>query len=351
METKIFLMNENNIKYEEIEEAASAIREGKLVVFPTETVYGIGANALDKQAIKKIYEAKGRPSDNPLIIHIKNIDDAKYLAEEIPKKAKKLMEKFWPGPLTLILNKSSLVPYETTGNLETVAIRFPSNKIACALIEKAGVPIAAPSANSSGKISGTTLDMCVKDFNGKVDYIIGKEDSKAGLESTVLDCTVDPYCILRPGVITLEQLNEIDEEIYLDKSILENNEQIRPKSPGMKYKHYAPKADLRIIKGDSLKVSEYIIKVSEKLLLENKSIGIMCTDETYHLYKKFKNVVSLGKMTDEKQIASNLFKTLDYFDSIGVDIIFSETIEESNIGLAIMNRLKKSSGFNITNVR
>lgn len=350
METKIFLMNENEMNFNQIEEAAYAIKEGKLVVFPTETVYGLGANALDKVSVKKIYEAKGRPSDNPLIVHIKNEKDLKFLTREVPEMAEKLIKGFWPGPLTLILKKSNLVPSETTGNLDTVAIRFPSNKIAQCLIEKAGVPIAAPSANSSGKISGTTLDMCIKDLNGKVDYIIGGDDSEAGLESTVLDCTVEPYCILRPGVITLEQLKEINENIYLDKGISSNNESQKPKSPGMKYKHYAPKAEIKIVQGDKLKVAEYIIKSLEEYLAKDRKVGIMCTDETFHMYKNFQNVVSMGKKSDEKQIASNLFKTLNYFDALNVDVILSEAVEESNIGLAIMNRLKKSSGYNIINV-
>ena len=350
MDTKIFIMNENEINSNQIEEAASAIRQGKLVIFPTETVYGLGANALDSDSVKKIFVAKGRPADNPLIVHIKDKDDLKILTAEIPEKVNKLMERFWPGPLTLILNKSSLVPGAATGNLNTVAIRFPSNKIAISLIERAGVPIAAPSANSSGRVSGTTLKMCIEDLYGKVDYIIGGEDSEAGLESTVLDCTVEPYCVLRPGVITLEELNNIDESIYLDKSILCNCEFEKPKSPGMKYKHYAPKAEIKIIKGDKSKIAEYINNIYKDLLLKNKKVGIMCTDETFHLYEKFENVISMGKTSDEKQIASNLFKTLSYFDTINVEVILSEAIEESNIGLAIMNRLIKACSYNLINL-
>jgi len=350
METKIFMMNEDEINHKQIEEAALAIRQGKLVIFPTETVYGLGANALDSDSVKRIFIAKGRPSDNPLIVHIKNKDDLKILTEEVPERANRLMERFWPGPLTLIFNKSSLVPDAVTGNLNTVAIRFPSNKIARSLIENSGVPIAAPSANSSGKVSGTTLKMCIEDLCGRVDYIIGGEDSEAGLESTVLDCSVEPYCILRPGVITLEELKSIDESIYLDKSILSNYELERPKSPGMKYKHYSPRAEIKIIQGDQAKTAEYINKLYEKLLSENKKVGIMCMDETFYLYNKFENVISMGKASDERQIASNLFKTLSHFDTINVDVILSEAVEETSIGLAIMNRLKKSSGYNIIKI-
>ncbi|MCL2321133.1 MAG: L-threonylcarbamoyladenylate synthase [Oscillospiraceae bacterium] len=351
MDTKIFIMNEDNIDYEKIKECANAIRLGKLVVFPTETVYGLGANALDKFAVKGIFKAKGRPSDNPLIVHIKNRDDINSLVKEIPEKANELMKKFWPGSLTLILKKSTIIPYETTGNLDTVAIRFPSNKIARSLIEMAGVPIAAPSANISGKVSGTTLSMCIKDLNDKVDYIIGGDDSEVGLESTVVDCTTIPFCILRPGIITLEELKEIDEGIYLDDSIIKYKDEDKPKSPGMKYKHYAPNAMVFIIKGEQAKVFEYIIKQGEKLINKGKKIGIICTDETYDQYNIFKNVVSLGTLYDEREIAKNLFKTLNYFDTLETDIILSESFNENNIGLAIMNRLKKSAGFNIINVR
>ncbi len=351
MKTKIFMMKEDNIDYGKIDEAACAIREGGLVVFPTETVYGLGANALDALSVKKIYKAKGRPSDNPLIVHIKSRDDLPSLVTKIPKGANKLMEKFWPGPLTLIFKKSDAIPKETSGGLDTIAIRFPSNKIAQAIIERAGVPIAAPSANTSGKVSGTTLKMCIDDLNGKVDYIIGEDDSKSGLESTIVDCTVSPYLILRPGIITLEDIRAVINDVYLDKSILLNDKVVKPKAPGMKYKHYSPKAEIRIISGDRDKAVEYICRKASELILENKKIGIMCIDETYDLYRKFPYVVSLGKLKDELKIASNLFKTLHYFDMQEVDIILSESFDETNIGLAIMNRLKKSSGYNIINLR
>jgi len=241
VETKILKIDENNIDKNLIKIAADEIKRGKVVVFPTETVYGLGANAKNVDAIKKIYEAKGRPSDNPLIVHIADPDDVNYVVEVVPKIAKKLIKAFWPGPLTIIMKKKDCIPNETTANLDTVGVRCPNNRVALEFIKACGVPVAAPSANISGKPSGTCGEHVLKDLNGKVDCIIISNDSEVGLESTVIDVTSYVPVILRPGVITKEQISEVIGDVILDKGISSSlKEGESPRAPGMKYKHYAP---------------------------------------------------------------------------------------------------------------
>ncbi|GAA0728246.1 L-threonylcarbamoyladenylate synthase [Clostridium malenominatum] len=350
MDTKVVYLYEQNLDEETLIECGRIVREGGLVVFPTETVYGLGANALDGEAVKKIFKAKGRPQDNPLIVHIADVGSIKPLVKEIPEIAKSLMEKFWPGPLTIILKKSELIPLETSAGLDSVGIRMPSNIIAAKLIEESKVPIAAPSANISGRPSPTDMERCIEDLFGKVDYIIGGEKCDFGLESTVVDCTEYPPCVLRPGGVTLEMLQEIDENIYIDPAILKKiDETFKPKAPGMKYRHYAPKAPLYIIQGQRDKVVEKINSMVEEYKKENKMIGVIATEETKDLYKDAL-VISLGSIKDMKTLGKNLFETLRVFDDKGVHEIFSECFEEKGIGIAIMNRLKKSSGYNIINV-
>ena len=251
MDTKVAIIKNIDEDKCYIEEAGKIIREGGLVAFPTETVYGLGANALDSEAVKKIFIAKGRPQDNPLIIHVAS-KDVSGLVHSISDTAKKLIDKFWPGPLTVILNKKDIVPNTTSANLATVGIRMPNSEIALELIKKAGKPIAAPSANISGKPSPTEVYRCIEDLNGKIDYILGGESSNIGVESTIVDCTVEPPMVLRPGGITLEMLQQVNKDIAIDPGLMKKpSENLKPKAPGMKYRHYAPKADLKIIKGNN----------------------------------------------------------------------------------------------------
>jgi L-threonylcarbamoyladenylate synthase len=350
MNTKIIMLNENKPDIGILQEAGEVIRQGGLVVFPTETVYGLGANALDPDAVKKIFEAKGRPQDNPLIVHIAEIGEIKPLVSEIPEMAKKFMEKFWPGPMTIILPKSSIIPDVTSASLPCVGIRMPSNSIARELIRSSGVPIAAPSANISGRPSPTDVQRCIEDLSGKVDYIIGGEMCDIGLESTVIDCTTEPTCVLRPGGITLEMLKEVDKDAYIDPAIMEKPEKdFKPKAPGMKYRHYAPKATVKIVEGDLKKTIEKINKIVQNYIDENKVVGIMATDETIKCYPKGM-VISLGSRENMISISQNLFETLRVFDDKKVDIIVSESFEEKGVGVAVMNRLKKSAGFDIIKV-
>lgn len=350
MNTKVVKVDDNNISKAAISEAGEIIRQGGLVAFPTETVYGLGANALNEEAVKKIFLAKGRPQDNPLIVHISNIEQIYPLVKAIPDVAKKLMEKFWPGPMTIILEKTDTIPDVTSAGLDSVGIRMPSNKIASELISAANVPIAAPSANISGRPSPTDVERCVEDLDGKVDYIIGGSICRVGVESTVIDCTVCPPCVLRPGGITLEMLREIDNNIYIDPAIMKKpNSNLKPKAPGMKYRHYAPKAPLKIVNGDLKKTIAKINEIVQNYIDENKVVGIMATDETAARYKNG-IVISLGSREDLSTIAKNLFETLRIFDDKNVDLILSESFEENGVGLAIMNRLKKSAGFDIINL-
>ncbi|RXM77809.1 threonylcarbamoyl-AMP synthase [Clostridium tetani] len=350
METKVIKTHKDKLENKILKECGEALRNGKLVVFPTETVYGLGANALKEDAVKKIFEAKGRPQDNPLIVHISELEEIAPLVEEVPKIAYKLMEKFWPGPMTIILPKSSLIPSRTSGGLNSVGIRMPSNEIARKLIKEAKVPIAAPSANISGRPSPTNIETCIEDLKGKVDYIIGGEKCDVGVESTVIDCTIYPPCVLRPGGITLEMLKNIDNKIYIDPAIMTgDNKDLKPKAPGMKYRHYAPKAELKIIRGDLKNSVDKIKKLTDEYESQGKNVGIMATDETREFYVNG-HVISLGGRENLETIARNLFSVLRSFDSKNVDIILSETFEEKGIGIAIMNRLKKSAGFNIIEV-
>jgi L-threonylcarbamoyladenylate synthase len=347
LETKVLYLDENDIDQEIIEEAGGIIRRGGLVAFPTETVYGLGANALDGNAVKKIFEAKGRPQDNPLIVHISDFDELEPLVAEVPEIARKLMGRFWPGPMTIIFKRSQAIPDETSAGLDSVGIRMPSNPIARALIKAAGVPVAAPSANISGKPSPTEVESCIEDLSGKVDMIIGGEKCEVGVESSVIDVTEYPPCILRPGGVTLEMFRTVDEEIYIDPSILEKPEaDFRPRAPGMKYRHYAPEAPVRIVQGEPEKVIALINEMVQNYINEGKAVGVIATDETKDRYKGG-IVVSLGRRSDMDSITRNLFETLRSFDGKGVSLILSESFEETGKGIAVMNRLKKAAGFDI----
>lgn len=347
MKTKIATLDGiDDIKY--IKEAAQVIKDGGIVAFPTETVYGLGANALDEECVKKIFIAKGRPQDNPLIVHVASKDISEYV-KNIPDIAIKLMDKFWPGPMTLILEKKDIIPMETSANLDTIGIRMPSNEVALELIKESGVPIAAPSANISGRPSPTDIERCVEDLSGRVDYIIGGQKSEVGLESTIIDCTVYPPVVLRPGGITLEMLREIDENIVIDKGLLNNSKEFKPKAPGMKYRHYAPNAKLKIIKGNREKTIEKINEMVQNYIDNGKKVGLLVTKENSSKYPKGEKII-IGEENNLEEIASNLFEALRGFNDLNVDIILAEAFSEDGLGVAIMNRLSKAAGHDIINV-
>ncbi|SHK41133.1 L-threonylcarbamoyladenylate synthase [Hathewaya proteolytica DSM 3090] len=350
METKVVIMKEEDIQEDDLKEAAQYIKNGEIVAFPTETVYGLGANALDEKAVSKIFEAKGRPQDNPLIIHVCDKNITPYV-RDISEKAERLMELFWPGPLTLLFYKKDIIPYKTSAGLSTVGVRMPDNKIALKLIEQSGVPIAAPSANLSGRPSTTNVHHCIEDLSGKIPYIIGSEESRVGVESTIVDCTGQTLCVLRPGGITLEQLRMVDSNVYIDPAILKKEEaDLKPKAPGMKYRHYAPKSPLKIVKGDVQRTITQINHMIQQYKLQGKLVGVLATEETKNSYIDAEVIFSVGSREKIEEIAYNLFDALRKFDSTDVDVIISEAFEEENIGVAIMNRLKKSAGFNIIEV-
>ena len=349
METEILVVKESNLDdkaLEGIKRAGEIIKKGGLVAFPTETVYGLGGDGLNPESSKKIYAAKGRPSDNPLIVHVSNMEDVKDIVKEVPESAIKLANAFWPGPLTMIMNKNDRVPYETTGGLDTVAIRMPNNKIALALIEASGGYIAAPSANISGRPSPTLAKYCEEDLSGKIEMIIDGGQVGIGLESTIVDLTSEIPMILRPGYITAEMLKDVLGEISIDKTIIDSSSTERPKAPGMKYRHYAPKGELTIIQGDQDKVVSFINSKAKEAKAAGKKVGVIGTDATKGLYEA-DVVKSVGNREDESTIAHELFKVLREFDDEQIDIMYSESFDDSGIGQAIMNRLLKAAGHNV----
>ena len=346
MKTKISMIKNASEDEKEIQEAAEIIKNGGTVVFPTETVYGLGADGLNSEAVKKIFEAKGRPQDNPLIIHVSSKDLNLY-AEEVPQIANKLVEKFWPGPLTIILKKKDIVPNETSASLDSIGIRMPNNEIALKLIELSETTIAAPSANISGRPSPTDLQRCVEDLDGKVDCILGGEQSDIGVESTIVDCTVNPPLVLRPGGVTLEMLREIDPNINIDPAIMKKPEpNLKPKAPGMKYRHYAPKAKVTIVSGNKKNTIEKIKEMVHYNIEKKKKVCILTVDENEKEYSEGIKI-SLGSLNDLSTVARNLFETLRKCDDIGADVVFAESFEQKGVGIAIMNRLNKAAGFDI----
>jgi len=343
MITVVKTTDSENIDQNVIEEAADILRKGGLVAFPTETVYGLGANGLDENACRKIYEAKGRPSDNPLILHIGEREQLDRIAEEIPDCAEMIMDAFWPGPITIIFKKKSIVPDSVTGNFGTVAVRFPSNKIARSLINAADLPIAAPSANTSGKPSPTRASHVLFDMDGKIDMIIDGGAAKFGLESTIIDVSGDVPTVLRPGAITLEMLEDVLGYVELDPALSGAQVKAAPKAPGMKYTHYSPNAKVILVRGEKEKVIEKINSLVEERKKEGLKTGVMATDEDAERYNAH-IVLSLGSRKNEEEIGSNLFKVLRKFDYLGADIVYSEVFDETGEGAAIMNRLKKAAG-------
>lgn len=348
---KTIIANADNIS---IIAASKIIKSGGLVAFPTETVYGLGANALNPMAAKKIYYAKGRPSDNPLIVHIASERDLYSVGKNINAEIKNLTKNFWPGPLTIICKKKSCIPNETSGGLDTVAVRFPANPIAQKLILSAGVPIAAPSANISGKPSCTRAKHVIKDLNGKIDMILCDDKFSFGIESTIIDMTQKNPVILRPGAITFEMLKKILPNVSIGKSLIVDNE--HPKAPGMKYKHYSPEADVFIIFSDERNINarqKKIIDKVNKMVSDNQKNklkpGVLTFDQTKEFYKNC-FVLSMGDKNNLLEIANNLFDCLREFDLNQIDVVYAESIDEKEIGSAIMNRLLKSADYKIIRV-
>lgn len=350
MRAEIVTMTADRLDREALVRAGEILRSGGLVAFPTETVYGLGGNALDPRASMKIYAAKGRPSDNPLIVHIAQMKDLEEIVTEIPEKAKLLAKTYWPGPLTMILPKADKVPLETTGGLSSVAVRFPSDPIARELILQAGGYVAAPSANTSGRPSPTTAEHVMEDLGDAIDMIIDGGQVGIGLESTIVDFTEEIPVVLRPGYISLEMLQEFLGEVRMDRGLLKSDSQIRPKAPGMKYRHYAPKADLTIVEGETDGVVNAINHFAEEAAGLGKQVGIIATDETFARYP-LGVVKSIGSREEEETIAHHLYEVLREFDQCQVSAIYSEAFYTPRMGQAIMNRLLKAAGHKILNVQ
>lgn len=342
----IFWDTERGYRGEDLSRAANILRNGGLVAFPTETVYGLGGNGLDGGAAAKIYAAKGRPSDNPLILHISGREELPPLVAEIPKAAEILMDQYWPGPMTLIFEKSKRVPYETTGGLDTVAVRMPAHEGARRLIAAAAVPVAAPSANLSGRPSPTTAAHVWEDLDGRIDMIVDGGEVGLGLESTILDLTEEAPVILRPGFITKEMLKKVLSDIRVDPGLSGEESGARPKAPGMKYRHYAPQAELTVYEGST----EAVVREINELALQypEDKVGILATEETRMRYP-YGQVVAAGSRR-EQTIGHELYGALRRFDQLGVERIFSESFSEEAGGDAIMNRLLKAAGHRFVRV-
>lgn len=339
-------MDIEHISSEDLELAGAVIRDGGLVAFPTETVYGLGGDALNPESSRKIYAAKGRPSDNPLIVHIADMEQLGYIVEEIPEGVEKLALEFWPGPLTMIMKKSSVVPLQTTGGLDTVAVRMPSHPVARKFIRAAGGYVAAPSANISGKPSPTTAKYVIQDMDGRIDMIIDADGVEIGLESTIVDMTGEVPMILRPGFITLEMLSKVIGPVEMDVTLLNIDSTAKPKAPGMKYRHYAPKGELVIVEGEPEQVVSYINQACKEHGAQGKRTGIIGTQESISQYQA-DCVKCAGSRADADAIARQLYTFLREFDDENVEFIYSEAFDVGEKGQAIMNRLLKAAGHKI----
>ena len=328
--------------------AAELIKKGGLVAFPTETVYGLGADALNPKAVLSLFKAKKRPLDNPPIVHVENVNDVYKLVKHVPSKAVLLMKQFWPGPLTLVLDRSERVPDVTVAGLGTVAIRMPENKVALALIRESKCPIAAPSANLAGKPSPTTAKHVFDDLNGRIDAILDSGPTCIGVESTVLDVTVNPPLVLRPGGTSFEALQKALGDVKLHPFVAAEKELAvaEARSPGMRHKHYAPKAKLVLVEGSVPAVIEKVRELIASYTRMDKRVGVLATDETDQKYKA-EVVKSLGSRFKLDAVAQNLFSVLREFDAEGIDVIIAEGVTTEGLGLAVMNRLRKASGYNI----
>ena len=350
MDTIIEKIDPGNIDADVMDRAGKLIAEGELVAFPTETVYGLGGDALDPDASRKIYAAKGRPSDNPLIVHIAEFDDMKRVAREVPEQARKLADAFWPGPLTMIVWKSDAVPEATTGGMQTVAVRMPNHPVALELIRRSGCLIAAPSANTSGRPSPTEAQHVAEDLSGKIAMILDGGPVGIGIESTIIDLTEEKPMILRPGYITPAMLSEVlQEEVVIDPGIIAADDTRKPKAPGMKYKHYAPKAEMIIVDGAQDAVIAKINELTAAKRAEGKKVAVIATDETKERYDA-QVILSMGRRSDEDAIAQHLYKILRECDELEVGEIYSECFQTPRIGQAIMNRLLKAAGHTVIHV-
>ncbi|MBQ2676059.1 MAG: threonylcarbamoyl-AMP synthase [Clostridia bacterium] len=338
METKVL-----NTTAQHIDTAAEILKSGGLVAIPTETVYGLAANALNAQAVKNIFVAKGRAQDNPLIVHVTSIDEIKPLVTEIPEKVYMLAEKFWPGPLTMIMKKSDLVPGEVTCGMDTVAIRVPSHKVARDIISRSGLPLAAPSANISGGVSPTTAQHCIDDLTGRVDAIVDGGSCDVGLESTViLMCNPTPR-LLRPGFITKEQIESVIGKIDVDDAILNPlKDGVKPSSPGMKYKHYSPNAKVVILEGDDKAYCDYVNQHADE------GVFALCFDEDAKQLKV--PCICYGEHKDEKTQAAKLFSALRSMDEKGAKLVFARMPKADGVGLAVVNRLLRAAAFQVINL-
>jgi L-threonylcarbamoyladenylate synthase len=347
-QTVVLKVNPRQPDIEKVRVAAKIIREGGLVAFPTETVYGLGADALNPKAVLALFEAKKRPLDNPPIVHVENTSDVYKLANQVPPKAEKLMRKFWPGPLTLVFKRSGTVPEVTVAGLDTIAVRMPRHKVALALIKESACPIAAPSANLAGKPSPTSAKHVFDDLNGRINAILDGGRTRVGVESTVLDLTVDPPQVLRPGGTPLEALKSVLGNVRLHPFVAAEKELAieKTRSPGMKHKHYAPNAEVIVVEGAIPDVSAKIRELAESYSLKGVRVGVLATDETVAGYGA-DVVKSLGSRFNLAVVAQNLFRLLREFDAEGVNVIIAEGVPTEGLGLAVMNRLRKASGYNI----
>lgn len=349
MDTRVVRIDEQHMDDALIREAGKIIKAGGLVAFPTETVYGLGGDALNPNSSKKIYGAKGRPSDNPLIVHIACMESLPAIVQDIPAAAEKLAAVFWPGPLTMIMKKSGTVPKETTGGLETVAVRMPSHPVALAFIEASGGYVAAPSANRSGRPSPTVAAYVAEDLDGRIEMILDGGDVELGLESTIVDLTVEPPVILRPGFVTEEALAGVLGQVEQDATLFSDDSGQAPKAPGMKYRHYAPEGELTIVRGFAAAVTDYINAGLSEGRRNNKKTGVIATDETIASYRA--DVPrSVGKRTDVNAVAKGLYRILREFDDEGVELIYSESFDGDGVSQAVMNRLLKAAGHKIIDV-
>lgn len=348
MKTLMLKVDPNNPDPAKIGVAAEIIQRGGLVAFPTETVYGLGADALNGGAVLRLFEAKKRPLDNPPILHIASVDEVYPLVSEVPKKAELLMKQFWPGPLTLVFKHSAKIPMESTAGLDTVAIRMPVHPVAAALIRQSKRPIAAPSANLSGKPSPTTAAHVYEDLNGRIDAIIDGGAANIGVESTVVDLSCDPPLLLRPGGTPFEALKAVLPDLQLHPFV-ESETEIsveKARSPGMMHKHYAPKAEVILIEGDTEAIVSKIKGLAADYKEKHLKVGILATDETQTQYRA-DVVMSMGSRSNVSTVAANLFRLLREVDAEGVDVILAESVPQEGLGLAVMNRLRKASGYHI----
>lgn len=340
MKTKII----DSLNTDGLKEAARLIQEGEIVVFPTETVYGLGADAFNADAVKKIFVAKGRPEDNPLIIHLARVEDIVDLVSEVPTKARQLMDAFWPGPLTIVLKKSSKVPDEVTSGLDTVALRIPDHPVAKAFIELSGGPIAAPSANQSGRPSPTETKHVLEDLDGRVAAIITASDAEIGLESTVIDLTCEPPVILRPGDVTVSELEGVLGKVLITPGVIDDVKVEQAASPGMKYNHYSPKGQLIVVKGNKEEIKNKINHALGQSKKNPMKVGILSRDETMANYQEG-ITISLGSQENPREMAKNLYSRLRTFDELGVEVIYAEDVPMDNRTLALINRLYKAAGY------